>query len=209
MPAGQQPQQRIVATGVVKSTQDPKKLGRVQVQLQNFTPESSGGSGSGSGAQSAPTLPWIRILWPLASQDFGQVILPEEGDEVVVLQGAGNSIDQMYCLGGVYNGKRTAPYANDDGKNDRKILKTRSGNLLELNDKSGGEKITLQTSDGATLLELDHAGGKITLKCDTQIQLVCSGGKVVIDCGSAQINASGDVSVTAPTISLSGAVDLG
>lgn len=195
MPQQPQQQQRILFTGKVKSTQDPEGLGRIQVTLQGFNQPMD--------------LPWVRVAWLHASKDFGQVVLPEVDDEVVVLQGAGNSPDQMVCIGAVYNGNRKPPYSNSDGKNDKKIFKTRSGNLLEFDDASGGEKITLQTADGAVLVELDHAGSKISLKCSTEVNVSCSGGKVIIECGNAEIKASGQVNVSAPQINLSGNVAMG
>lgn len=196
-------QQRVLMTGKVKDTRDPKKLGRVQVELSGF--------------DRAVQLPWVRVLNPYASNGVGQVFLPEEGDEVVILQGAGGSLDQMVCIGSVYNGNLKPPYSNDDGKNDKKMLKTRSGHELIFSDASGGESITLRTADGKVSLELDHAKGAVTIKSATEVKIECPSGKVNINCATAQIQASGTVdingggtvTVTAPTICLNGAVDLG
>ena len=190
-----QNQQRIIVTGTVQDTRDPQGLGRIQVKLQGFNQE--------------VTLPWVRVAWLHASKDFGQVVLPEKDDEVVVLQGAGNNQDQMICLGSVYNGNRKPPYSNADGNNDKKVFRTRSGHLLEFDDHSGGEKVTLQTPDGAVLLELDHAGSKVTIKCSKEVSISCPGGKVNIECATAEINASSQATVKAPQIKLSGVVDMG
>ena len=190
-----QQQQRIIVTGKVKSTKDPEGLGRIQVTLQGFNQPMD--------------LPWVRMAWLYASKDFGQVVLPEVDDEVVVLQGAGNSPDQMVCLGSVYNGNHKPPYSNSDGKNDKKVFKTRAGHVLEFDDHSGGEKITLQTPDGAVLLELDHKGSKVSIKCSTEVNISAPGGKVIIECANAEINASSQATVTAPQIKLAGKVDMG
>lgn len=196
-------QQRIVVTGKVKSTKDPDGLGRVQVELSGFN--------------QAVSLPWVRVAWPYASKDVGLVVLPEEGDEVVILQGAGNSPEQMFCLGGIYNGSNRPPEKNADGKNDKKLLRTRAGHIVELSDASGGEKITVATPDGKLSLEMDHAGGKVTITSATEVRVACPSGKVVIECANAEVKASGSVSISgssevklsAAQISLAGMVDLG
>lgn len=207
----QQGPQRILLSGRVKSLKDPDSLGRVQVDLPGF--------------DATVTLPWIRLVSPYASKDFGQVILPEEGDEVMVLQGAGNSVDQMVCLGSVYHGKAKPPYANADGKNDQKMLRTRSGHELIFDDHQGGEKITLRTPDGKLCLEMDHAAGAVTITSAQQVNIDCPSGKVKVTCANAEISATGavkvkgagqvevssggSVSVKAPNISLAGNVSLG
>jgi len=197
------PQQRILMTGKVTDTRDPKKLGRVQVELEGFDRNVA--------------LPWVRVLNPYASKGVGQVFLPEKGDEVVILQGSGNNLDQMVCIGSVYNGNLQPPYSNDDGNNDKKVLKTRSGHELVFSDASGAESITLRTPDGKVSLELDHARGAVTIKSASEVKIECPSGKVSIQCATAKVDASGTVdisgggtvTVTAPNIRLNGAVDLG
>ena len=75
----------IVFVATVKSTKDPKKLGRVQVELKNL--------------DKAVEMPWIRLLQPMAGKDHGYVWLPEVGDVVAVLRGAGDRVNSMLIIG--------------------------------------------------------------------------------------------------------------
>lgn len=195
--------QRLIVVGKVTSTKDPDGLGRIQVQLSGF--------------DRAVQLPWVRQVQPYASSGAGWMMLPEEGDEVVILQGSGNTVDQMVCLGSVYNGNAKPATPNNDGSNDKKALRTRAGHELLFDDHSGGEVIHLATPDGKLSLDLEHASGKITIKSATEIVLSCPSGDVRVRCSNANIEASSSVTirggaqvnVSAAQISLSGVVDLG
>ena len=67
---------------------------------------------------------WARLAMPMAGKERGWVLIPEVGDEVVV---AFEREDMRfpYVLGALWNGKAKPPLANDDGKNDKRILKSR------------------------------------------------------------------------------------
>ena len=93
----------IVFLATVKSTKDPLGLGRVQVELKDL--------------DKPVEMPWIRMIHGQASKGFGTHLLPEVGDMVAVLRGAGDRVSSMYILGGVYD-KVNAPALKDkDGKN--------------------------------------------------------------------------------------------
>lgn len=172
---------RIVLVGKVKSTKDPEGLGRVQVELQGYP----------SGLE----LPWIRLSGQYASKGFGQVFLPEDGDEVLVLRGDGDNADQMLCLGGVYNGTNKPTYSNSDGKNIIKEIRTRSGNVITLSDKEGGENIRVATPDGKLSIELDHPDGTLIITSTEKVRLMCPNGLVEVHCDRAEVQATSKVSV--------------
>lgn len=188
---------RIVMAGKVKSTKDPEGLGRVQVELQGFS----------NGLE----LPWIRMSGQYASKGFGQVFLPEDGDEVLVLRGDGDNADQMLCLGGVYNGTNKPTYSNADGKNIIKEIRTRSGNVITLSDEEGGENIRVATPDGKLSIELDHPAGSLTITSTEEVTIHCPNGRVLVNCNKAEVNAKSDVKVSAGQtvkVNSSGSVDI-
>lgn len=185
----------IVVVGKVKSTKDPQGLGRVQVELQGYP--------------SRVELPWIRCSGGYASKGFGSVMLPEVGDEILVLRGDGDASDQMLCLGSAYNGTNKPAHDNADGENNVKEFRTRSGNAVTISDKSGEESIHIETPGGKLAVHLDHASGHITLTSSARITLNCSSGDVTVNCKSAKVQASAEVSIQAPQISLAGNVSLG
>lgn len=175
-------QKPIVFLATVKSTKDPLGLGRVQVSLKNL--------------EKAVEMPWIRMIHSHASKGFGSVLLPEVGDMVAVLRGAGDRIGSMYILGSVYDKKNKPAIKDKDGKNNIKQFQTRSKHTLEISDEKGKEKISLKTGKGAELVfddkaskvhikikglsvELDGKGKSISLKSDGDIKIK-AGGKVII-----------------------------
>lgn len=172
---------RILYNARVVSTEDPDGLGRVQVALDGF--------------ETSIELPWIRLVGPYASKGFGAVFLPEVDDEVVVLQGDGDGLDQMMCLGAVYNGARKPSYSNDDGDNNIKEIRTRSGHAIRFDDKDGEEKLTVQTPDARLVLAFDHKEGTITLTANKKVHIDVGDGQVVVDCKDATLNASGEIVV--------------
>ena len=141
-------------------------------------------------------MPWIRMIHAQASKGYGTLLLPEVGDMVAVLRGAGDRIGSMYILGGVYDKKNKPGIKDKDGKNNIKQFATRSKHTLEISDEKGKEKISLKTGKGAELVfddktskvhikikglsvELDGKKKAITLKSDGDIKL-SAGGKVII-----------------------------
>lgn len=174
---------RIIYSARVVSTEDPESLGRIQVTLDGF--------------EESLELPWIRMVTGLASDGFGVVVLPEVDDEVIVLQGDAEDLDHMICLGSVYNGNRKPHYSNEDGDNNQKTFKTRAGHIVTFSDEDGAEKISLETPDEKLSICLDHADGRITVTASDEVHIDVSGGKVIVDCDTAEVNADGDATVKA------------
>ena len=75
-----------------------------------------------------------------ASKGFGTHVLPEVGDMVAVLRGAGDRIGSMYILGSVYDKKNKPAIKDKDGKNNIKQFQTRSKHTLEISDEKGKGK---------------------------------------------------------------------
>ncbi len=151
---------QLLLTGVVVDTQDPENMGRVQVDI------SYGGE--------ALTLPWLRMLQPAASPEHGFLFLPEKGDQVAILRGAGDNVDGMLILGALYNGDNLPFVPDPDGNNDTKQIRTRAGHELTFVDTDGSETITLTTGDGKVSIVLDQAGSSITIEGDQEVTITTS-----------------------------------
>ena len=135
--------------GTVKSTKDPKKLNRVQVELKELA--------------KAVEMPWIRTLSAHASKGFGTTLLPEVGDIVAVLRGAGESVSSMLVIGSVYDSKNKPAIGDKDGKNNIKQLITRSKHDFTISDEKGKGKISLITSKKSEMV-FDDKASKIHFK---------------------------------------------
>lgn len=159
-----------VAIALVTQNKDPDGLCRVKVRFPwHSSPQESY---------------WARIAVLMAGKDRGTVFLPEVGDEVLV---AFEREDMRfpYVIGALWNGKEPPPEKNSDGKNDRRVIKSRSGHTLTFVDKEGQGEVALALCEGGKLtrnITLDKNG--IELKDD-------KGNSVAIK------SASGDVKITA------------
>ena len=106
---------------MVIDNNDPKGLGRIQVQMawQKNNSEST---------------PWIRMTNPHAGGGKGMYFVPEIGEEVLVAFEAENA-EKPFVLGAMYNGNESSGY-NTEG-NDQKVIHTRSGTKIIMNDAIG------------------------------------------------------------------------
>lgn len=170
------PPPRLIYSAKVVDTKDPEGLGRVQVKLVGFSEEIS--------------LPWVRIVGPYASNQFGQVWLPEVDDEIILLQGQGEALDQMLCLGSVYNGTNKPITTDTDGKNNLKEIRTRTGHRITFDDTDGTEVITIETSGQKHSLVFDVKSGTITLTGTKLFKVAMDDGDVTVKCKNATVTAT-------------------
>lgn len=146
-----------VVVGVVTNNQDPKKLGRVKLKFPFW----------GDDVESA----WARIATPMAGEKVGVCFLPEVDDEVLVVFAHGD-VRHPYVLGALWNGKATPPETNDDGKNHRRTITSRSGQAVVFNDEPGRESIALHTKNGLAVELSDE-------KDREQVEIRAKGGHLV------------------------------
>ena len=177
---------------LVKDIVDPQALGRVQVSFPWL-----GEVGSDVNA-------WARLVSLYADDDQGWLILPEVGSEVIVGFEAG-ALERPYIVGAVWNGREALPQSAE-AANNKRVLKTRSGTLLEFDDADGAAKVTLQMQSGHKLV-LDDAAQSVTLKHSNGCELVMNAaGQVKVTATSTvEVNASA-VNVHAPMVTCDGIV---
>ncbi len=85
---------------------------------------------------------WARIVTFMAGNERGSYFIPEVDDEVLVAFENGD-INYPYILGSLWNGKDKPHEKNEDGKNDLRVFKSRSGHKVIFDDKKDSEKITI------------------------------------------------------------------
>ena len=116
---------------VVTNNNDEAGLGRVQVKF----------------AWQDGNSPWLRIVNPHAGGGKGMYFIPEIGEEVLVAFEAGNA-EKPFVLGAMYNGKESSSYSTPG--NDQKVIQTRSGTKIIMNDAIGS--IFIEDPSGNTWL---------------------------------------------------------
>jgi uncharacterized protein involved in type VI secretion and phage assembly len=138
-----------------------------------------------------------------AGKDRGTMIVPEVGDEVLVIFEQGD-FRRPYVLGGLYNGvdtpstKGIAVVDSGSGAINRRSLVSRRGHRIDLLDEDGKtEGITLSSEDGKVSLTLDSTKTKVTLHADGSVLIEGSQG-IVVDSASSKLELKGgDVSIKA------------
>jgi type VI secretion system secreted protein VgrG len=156
----------------IRDNNDPEGMGRVKV---NFF--------WASGSTSSE---WMRMIQPYAGAGRGIYFRPEIGDEVMVHFEGGNA-DCPYVSGSHYNGMDKSGY--DTAKNDLKVIHTRSGCKILINDADG----SILTEDKAGSKVFQNGKGNINLEAINDITF----------------NAGGNISMTAgKNISSSAALDI-
>jgi uncharacterized protein involved in type VI secretion and phage assembly len=187
---------------VVTDVADPDGQGRVRVRLP-WSPD--------PGAASYET--WARLATLMAGNGRGSWFVPDPDDEVLVVFEGGDP-RRPYVVGSLWNGVDAPPETMDaGGANDLKVLHSRNGVSVTLDDHDGQEKLTLTTPGGQRVV-LEDGPGKITVQDagGSSVELASDGirlttGKTVtIEASSLKVSA-GTVTVDAGMSSFSGPVN--
>ncbi len=193
-----------VYPSIVVSVTDPADQGRVRVKLP-WAPD-TGESGYEA---------WARLATMMAGADRGSWFVPDVDDEVLVAFEGGDP-RRPYVVGSLWNGQDAPPETMDGaGENNVKVLRSRRGVQVTLDDTPGQETLILETPGGHTVTLADR-GRTITLQDSggSTVEMGPSGvsintpGSVQIQGSSVQITA-GSVSVSSGMSSFSGAVQVG
>jgi phage protein D len=162
-----------VLPGIVTNVKDPENMARVKVKFPTImdTLESA----------------WARLATPMAGKERGIEFLPEVNDEVLVAFEY-NDINRPYIIGSLWNGEDKPPETNSnvvgsDGKVNKRVIKSRSGHVITLDDTAKGEKITIIDKAGQKII-MDSSGGK------EKIEVIDKTGKSKILMDAAQRSVS-------------------
>jgi len=185
--------------GIVTDNDDPQRQGRVKVKYPSL---------SGDHASD-----WARVVTPGAGNQRGIEFLPEVNDEVLVGFEMGD-IHYPYVLGGLWNGQDAPPEpgASQSGKIQKRVLRSRTGHTITLDDSDGGGGILIADKNGNQLF-LDSgsnalnitvkgdaslkvqgnvnlkAQGNLNLEAQSQVQIKGQG--ITIDAGAASVTVKG------------------
>jgi uncharacterized protein involved in type VI secretion and phage assembly len=174
-----------IVIGIVHSLDDPDKMGRVLLVFPYLNDECSD---------------WARVLTFMAGKDSGAVFIPEVGDEVLVGFLMGDP-RQPVVLGGLFSKVDTIPErTGSQTDNNQRLIKSRSGHKVILDDTSGGENITLIDKDGKRKVILSSSDRKIQVQSDEgDVEVTASTGNVKVKAMSISIEAQNDMTISAGT----------
>ena len=190
-----------VFPAVVIDIKDPDNQGRVMVTLP-WSADAKGARYEG----------WARLATMLAGNNRGSWFVPDVDDEVLVAFEHGDP-RRPYVLGGLWNGRDSAPESMDGaGKNYKKVLRSRNGVKVTLDDQDGQEKLILETpggqkvtlKDGPGSVAIEDSNGN-SVKLETAGITVTASAKVTVNASQVAISA-GMVTVDAGMSKFSGVV---
>ena len=171
-----------VVVGIVTNNEDPEALGRVKVQFPWLSDQDESN--------------WARIATPMEGKNRGIYFLPEVDDEVLVVFEHGD-LRFPYIIGSLWNGQDKPPVKNDNGQNNLRVIKSRSGHVIQLNDQEGKETIEIRDKDNKNSIVLDTAANSITITADGDITLSASQGKIKLEAQNIEIKSSANTKVEA------------
>lgn len=171
-----------VVVGVVTNTQDPDGLGRVKVRFPWLSDSEESF--------------WARVATPMAGKARGFYFLPEVDDEVLMAFEHGDA-RFPYVLGALWNGQDKPPENNDDGKNNMRAIRSRSGHVIRLDDTDGKEKIQIIDKSGKNSLVFDTAKNEIVITSDKDITLSAAQGTIKLNAQKIEIKSSADLKIEA------------
>lgn len=163
---------------------DPDQQGRVKVRL----PWSPDNDGAGYDV-------WARLATLMAGNDRGSWFIPDVGDEVLVTFEAGDP-RRPYVVGALWNGQDAPPESMDEaGDNNLKVLRSRNGVKVTLDDSDGQEQMILETPGGQSITLKDGPGA---------IEIVDSNGNSVkLETSGITVDASAKVTINASQVAVS------
>ena len=164
-----------VVVGMVTNNQDPDGFGRVKVKFPWLS--------------DVDESDWARVAAPMAGNKRGFYFLPEVDDEVLVAFEHGD-VRFPYVLGALWNGKDAPPATNGDGKNNVRLIQSRSGHVIKLNDEEGKETVEILDKSQKNSIVIDTAKNTITITSDQDITISASKGTIKLDAQNVEIKSS-------------------
>jgi uncharacterized protein involved in type VI secretion and phage assembly len=162
----------------VVSLDDPERLARVRIRVF---------SADGVDGHDGPV--WARVSAPFAGDNRGTFFIPDVGDEVLVSFVQGDPRWPI-VIGGLWNGRDTPPDAISGGRNVRKVIRSKNGVRVILEDENGQERFVAETPGGQRIT-LKDGPGEVTIEDSNgnSVQMATSG-ITVRSSATVTVNAS-------------------
>lgn len=164
--------QQPICFGTILQNQDKDHPNQVKVQLATLYEEGFNET-------------WAYLAIPFGGEQYGFHFVPEVGEQVLIAFPYG---ELPIVVASVCGSKEAPPECSDNPENHVKVLKTKGGNLLRINDKKDHTEILVQTAGGAILHFTDE---------DEKITVADKDNKntIVLDAKNGDVTVSADKSV--------------
>lgn len=169
---------------LVTDLNDPDGQGRVKISLP-WAPDTDGGGYEA----------WARIATLMAGNNRGSWFIPDVDDEVLIAFEGGDP-RRPYVLGSLWNGQDAPPETMDGaGQNNRKVIRSRNGVKLTLDDANGQEQFIVETPGGQRITLKDGPGSVVVEDS--------SGNSVKLEIAGITVQASAKVTINASLVEVS------
>jgi phage protein D/phage baseplate assembly protein gpV len=180
-----------VVVGIVTNVNDPNGLARVKVKFPAISDNLESN--------------WARLVNPMAGPGRGFEFIPEVNDEVLVAFENGD-INRPYVLGSLWNGQDKPPEASSqivasNGKVQKRIIHSRSGHRITIDDSDGKERISIIDKTGKNSIEIDSSSNQIAMKTEGDIQMEAKG-KITIKGGDIMMEAKSGAKMKGASVDL-------
>ena len=164
-----------VVSALVTNVQDPQKLGRVKVCFP--------------GLAGKPESDWARVVQPAAGAGRGFYWLPEVNDEVLVAFERGEA-HRPYVVGALWNGKDKPMKDAYTDENTTRMIQTKSGHQIILDDKKDAERIVIADKSGKRTMTFDVKNKKFLIESGEGDIEIHAKKKIILDCEDLEIKTS-------------------
>jgi phage protein D/phage baseplate assembly protein gpV len=173
------PPTKSLVIGIVTDNKDPDGQGRVKVKYPWLSPDHASD--------------WARVVAPGGGDTRGVEFLPEINDEVLVGFEQGD-VHHAYVLGGLWNGQDKPPAdankAVSGGKVQLRVIRSRAGHTITLDDTDGGGGITIADKSGNQIM-LDTGSNALKVKTQGDVTIEAQGNLTLRAQGQVEIDGMG------------------
>lgn len=161
-----------VEVALVTNVKDDKKQGRVKVCFPRLP--------------NKPESDWVRVVQPAAGAGRGFYWIPEVNDEVLVAFERGEA-HRPYVVGALWNGKDKPMDKAYNDDNTTRMIMTKSGHQIVLEDKKDAEKIVIADKSGKRTMTFDVKAKKFVIECKEGDLEIHAEKKIVLNCEDLEI----------------------
>lgn len=134
---------------------------------------------------------WARVLTPMSGSGMGIYFMPDEGDTVMVAFQDGD-FTMPVVIGSVWDGTALPPVYPPAFKNSVRMIKSRSGHTIKLDDTTGMEKVVI-THKGGSEITLDF-DGSVSVTATSNLNLKANG-TITLDAAAVDVKVKTTMNV--------------
>lgn len=179
-----------VVPAIVTNLNDPDESGKIKVKYP-WMPDKDGTEIESD---------WVRVASTSAGPNRGIFWLPEVNDEVLVAFEHGDP-QSPYIIGTLWNKKDMPPsptgQAVENGKVVQRIIQSRSGHMIVINDSDSAAQIVIRDKTKANEIVIDSQNNNINVKAQKNISIEAGGDITLKATGKIVLKSTAETSVTA------------